>query len=145
MDIEGCSQGLRMMKYFGWRGILLPDDDDENSKNHNAVNDYHGQRRHQTEKVHERIKSTCSREEHSVWACRAVATGCGQELSELRRCFDNEGPFNVLTAPVGGYEQSKKTNMPVLPCHDLQVVLGDCVHKSGRDLYERRKKIRQQQ
>jgi hypothetical protein len=133
------------MKYYGWRGILLDDNTDsetEQSKSSAATDDDSVVTMDRKNEIRERIQSTCSREEHSVWACRAVATGCGKELGALKACFDKEGPFDVLTAPLAGYElkqQDDQRKVVILPCHDLQAALGNCVNVNGQELYQRRK------
>lgn len=118
---------------------------------------------------HPRIRSSCAREQHAVWACRAVATGCGMDLSKLKRCFesvdnDNNTDENlqrlpqhirVLTTPYTNYEgfveevASKDGTVVSLkqriPCHDIQRQLGSCVTASGRELLQRKQQRERQQ
>ena len=116
---------MRNIKYFDWRGIA---------------------------KKHPEIENLCSREEHLVWASRAVAIGCGRELGALKTCFENEGAYKVLMTPTTAYEegqvqkqkqQQKSTNKQsrmVIPCHELQQKLGNCVSIGANELYERRRR-----
>lgn len=124
--IESVSIGLRNMKYFEWRGILsskqretVQDDNDDDDNNKANVNVNNGP---DLSVFHPKIRSSCAREQHAVWACRAVATGCGKDLSELKRCFEevdngkgaqsssDDGlnllpqHIRVLTAPYTNYE-----------------------------------------
>lgn len=34
--------------------------------------------------------STCSREKHAIWGCRAMSVGCAKELVTLKKCFQND-------------------------------------------------------
>ena len=118
--LEEKGLALRNIKYFDWRGIT---------------------------KKHPEIETLCSREEHLVWACRAVAFGCGRELGELKTCFQNEGAYNVLTSSTTSYErrqgeekEHQQQQQTMIPCHDLQQKLGNCVTIGANELYERRKR-----
>jgi len=122
--IESVSIGLRNMKYFGWRGILSSTKKNETVSIDNDSNaDDNGNDDPDLLSVfHSKIRSSCAREQHAVWACRAVSTGCGNDLAELKRCFediddDNQKESNnnnnnnhlpqhirVLTAPYTNYE-----------------------------------------
>jgi hypothetical protein len=122
--IEGLSPGMRMMKYFGWRGILLKTED-------------------ATLKQH--MQHACAREQHAVWACRAVSVGCGKELGSLKHCFDDEGAHRVLISPDTAYEEkkgagdgSKQRQQQLIPCPTLQREMGDCVIAGAHALYGRR-------
>jgi hypothetical protein len=122
--IESISPGLRTMKYYGWRGILKNESIDTT--------------------IQKDVQSSCSREQHAVWACRAVATGCGHELSTLKVCFENhDNEYNILTTPITGYEggsinTSSKPSRPVVPCEDAQRSLGKCVTANAKLLLERK-------
>mmetsp|Transcript_5255 Transcript_5255/g.12545 ORF Transcript_5255/g.12545 Transcript_5255/m.12545 type:complete len:188 (+) Transcript_5255:228-791(+) len=114
--IEHLGLPLRSIKYFDWRGIA---------------------------KEYPDVEKTCAREEHLVWSCRAVAIGCGRELAEVKKCFDEEGPLRILSAPGTAYEQgssSDQNNKKKIPCRQVQEALGNCVNKGAHELYERRRK-----
>ncbi|OEU23320.1 hypothetical protein FRACYDRAFT_233491 [Fragilariopsis cylindrus CCMP1102] len=132
--IESVSIGLRNMKYFGWRGILsskksadTDTDTDEITKiqdengNSNAStngNEITNNDEHEKNQLlfHSKIRQSCSREQHAVWACRSVSTGCGKDLSQLKRCFEDIDTdtdteieklpphYRILTAPYTNYE-----------------------------------------
>jgi hypothetical protein len=121
--IESLSPGMRMMKYFGWRGILLKTED-------------------ATVKQH--IQHACAREQHAVWACRAVSVGCGKELGSLKHCFDDEGAHRVLISPETAYEEKSSaagagSSKLLIPCPALQREMGDCVIAGAHALYGRQK------
>lgn len=120
--------GLRMTKYFAWRGVL-----DEVDKESDSEADAKAVRRG--------IIRSCARERHAVWACRGVAIGCGKDLAALKACFEDEGAPLVLTHPKTAYEptQSSGGYRPI-PCHALQERLGRCVTVGAAELLERRQK-----
>ena len=123
IDIEYIVPGLRMMKYFGWRGIhKAPENSDELNQQISTV-----------------VSKTCAREQHALWACRAVAVGCGLELGNLKRCFDEEGPMSVLSNPQNQYEGKapKSRKGGEIPCGGLQQQVGQCVNTGLRELDER--------
>jgi len=173
--IERTSQGIRSMKYFGWRGVLSskgssnPDSANEtaavrNDSSNDNVNDTDRKNNNTM------IRQLCSREQHAVWACRAVATSCGHDLSLLKTCFENGGgndnassddqrqpgtprrkfsTVDILTTPhtayhLGGGGDSgsvnKKQNKMNIPCYDQQVQLGQCVTTQAQALLERKRR-----
>ena len=100
--IERTSQGIRSMKYFGWRGVLSSNSDSSSNESEpaaggskaydkNRKNDADNDETNEKNNVNRMIRQSCSREQHAVWACRAVATGCGHDLSLLKTCFEKGG------------------------------------------------------
>ena len=84
--------------------------------------------------------TACQREEHALWACRAVAVGCGEPLTKLRDCFDAVGPREVLTQKDGGcYESSHQSSKgkQTIPCAEFQEAVGKCVAKNLHELQQR--------
>jgi hypothetical protein len=165
------------MKYFGWRGILNnspssspsapkhPSVNGETADAGNASDEKAkaGENGPDISIFHPKIRSSCAREEHAVWACRAISTGCGKDLSELKKCFDdvdNETETNgesrplpqhvrVLTSPFTNYqgivekvgEPSDKNVVSVkeqIPCYEIQWRLGSCVTENGKQLLQRK-------
>ena len=136
-QIESIVPGLRMMKYFGWRGINSHADDGDDQQ----VQD---------------ISSSCAREQHALWACRAVSIGCGNDLSRLKKCFDSDTNQDgndhdheeggrrripkVLQNPSIAYEPKSQRDIDEATCGDLQAILGKCVGQGAQELYERTKK-----
>jgi hypothetical protein len=128
-QIERTVPGLRMMKYFGWRGITVNKDQDNNITTTNT----------QAEQV---LAATCAREQHALWACRAVSIGCGRGLGTLKDCFEGEGAVPVLSHSQTNYEEqeasSQKAEMQI-PCKQLQRDLGECVGQGAHELYQRQR------
>jgi hypothetical protein len=90
----------------------------------------------------------CSRETHSLWACRAGALQCGSELVQLRNCFlDRQAPISgnvdttdygaVLKCSTAGYEAKARNDDKDIPCRLFQEQVGRCVAKNARLLAER--------
>jgi hypothetical protein len=83
-------------------------------------------------------ESTCQREIHAIWSCRAIALHCGAELVELRRCFDKlqeTNPSAILKQSETAYEAENASSE--LPCRSLQVQLGECVKRNSTELQKR--------
>ena len=163
--IESISIGVRNMKYFGWRGILnatsappLSTENNQSAKSEasdagsNTVPARDGP---DLSVLHPKIRSSCAREEHAVWACRAISTGCGKDLSELKKCFDDVDHdsgnlpkhVRVLTASYTNYQgivekvgdgEASAAMKQQIPCHEIQRRLGSCVTENGKQLLERK-------
>jgi hypothetical protein len=138
LSIESFSGGIRTMKYFGWRGILQqpqqPHEDDDPSQQQKQLEG------RIPERVHNAIVHSCSREQHALWACRAVAVGCGKELGSLKAGFDSMGPWNVLFQPRTAYDEKSTPDddkSHPIPCAELQSSLGTCVRRGADALLER--------
>ena len=128
--LDDVGPGLRMLMYYNWRNKT---------------------------DVHQK---GCIPERHSVWTCRAVALGCGEDLRRMKDCFDAEGIEAMLSQPRTGYSQivpQKKNgaasaapqqanngddsiSTQQVPCWEFQRAVGQCVTQQGRLLAE--KKIR---
>lgn len=77
----------------------------------------------------------CQREEHAVWACRAVALQCGSQLAVVKSCLDETGLEKVLTAERTGYEKASDTDK--VPCLTQQQLMGACVSQAAVELQTR--------
>jgi hypothetical protein len=55
--------------------------------------------------------ATCQREEHALWACRAVALQCGNDLMRMRECFNELQGVGLDGKPddVGAILKHKRT------------------------------------
>ena len=80
----------------------------------------------------------CVREEHALWACRAVGLQCGPDLVALRDCFKQQGPPVILSQKETAYEKAS-TNVNAA-CLDLQTKVGGCVRQKAVELEERWRK-----
>jgi len=91
----------------------------------------------------------------AVWACRAVALQCGNELSELRTCFNekqgvgHDGAINnvgaILKHNRTAYEIGKKAKSGAsssedgdeIPCREIQERMGQCISENSKALARR--------
>lgn len=77
----------------------------------------------------------CIRETHEMWACRALALGCGNHLSDLRRCWSdaasvlNKGEFAIKVGDSGSAADAA--------CRGIQQQMARCVSKNAAELKER--------
>ena len=139
--IEEFSAGLRTMKYFGWRGIFRNNSEQTEKEQEEGALD---------PRLALKIEESCAREQHAVWACRGISLGCGQELSYLKNCFEQEGPHPVLINPNTNYEPPSSSNQNgrnnyKVPCHEMQQKLGNCVAVGAQELYQRREQRRSEE
>ena len=124
-QLEDLPAGMRMVRYFNWRNHQP-----EDSSSSSSSGDTHG--------------GSCLREEHAVWACRAVALQCGRELVGLRDCFRRVGPDRILSPDattaykVDDYERHNDNDDDDDSCLVWQTQLGSCVQQSARALEQRR-------
>ena len=75
----------------------------------------------------------CIRETHEMWACRALALGCGNHLSDLRKCWSdassvqNKGELTFKDDDSGSDAS----------CSGIQQQMARCVVKNTAELKER--------
>ena len=75
----------------------------------------------------------CIKETHEMWACRALALGCGNHLSDLRRCWSdassvqNKGELTFKDGDSGSDAS----------CRGIQQQMARCVVKNTEELKER--------
>ncbi|KAL7442380.1 hypothetical protein ACHAXM_008377 [Skeletonema potamos] len=75
----------------------------------------------------------CIKETHEMWACRALALGCGNHLSDLRRCWSdassvqNKGELTFQDGDSGSDAS----------CRGIQQHMARCVVKNTAELKER--------
>mmetsp|Transcript_13989 Transcript_13989/g.20893 ORF Transcript_13989/g.20893 Transcript_13989/m.20893 type:complete len:238 (-) Transcript_13989:47-760(-) len=79
--------------------------------------------------------STCSREKHAIWGCRAMSVGCAKELVTLKKCFQNDlGTTNPQHFAYDRQEVSSDPDSKIDECRLDMRNLGDCVTKNMEDL-----------
>jgi hypothetical protein len=77
-------------------------------------------------------ETPCLREEHALWACRAVALQCGPDLVQLRDCFQTNGPDTILSQAGTSYQGKSEST-----CRELESKLGACVRRKAIALESR--------
>lgn len=137
--IEEFSGGLRLMKYFQWRGLLKEEEKDKKEQQQDRLLSLPPRLRHA-------LISSCARERHAVWACRGVAVGCGKELGALKKAFDEQGPLAVLHEPRTAYESTSSSSSSAsssstssVPGAESQSALGNCVRRGAHELLHRQR------
>jgi len=79
---------------------------------------------------------SCSREQHAVWGCRAMALGCASDLVQLKKCFkENLGTTNpqYFAYDSDAVDIGEGKNFCQL---EMQKV-GNCVKQNWKELDER--------
>ena len=76
----------------------------------------------------------CVIETHELWACKALAVGCGNFLSDLRQCWTQQQIEDAQRSKNDGmtYHNSNRDN-----CRDIQIDMGRCVKKNIKELDDR--------
>jgi len=132
-----------MMRFFEWRNYYGGGDDGNDGTAGGG-----GQGDKNDDDNSNRKENRCLREEHALWACRAIATGCGSTLVELRTCLNDQGKDAALSTPAaydgdhGGDNCDRNnaaapTRTVIVPCGDVQRRLASCVAAEARDLRHR--------
>jgi hypothetical protein len=88
-----------------------------------------------------RYSTDCAIETHELWACRALAVGCGNHLADLRRCWDRQHSVSnvVLRTEVKeeGIEFYKDPTKEDHSCCTIQMNMARCVNRHVAELNER--------
>ena len=75
----------------------------------------------------------CTIETHELWACKALAVGCGNHLQDLRRCWSNQR--SLAAGNNGGMTYYKSDEEK--SCSNIQVDMARCINKHTAELNER--------
>jgi hypothetical protein len=90
--------------------------------------------------VRPRFSEDCAIETHEMWACRALALGCGNHLDDLRRCWSDKNPITAVVTRRGDdgmdfHEDPKKDEKK--SCRGIQISMARCVNRHAAELNER--------
>lgn len=138
----------RIKRFFKWNGTQQQGNNDDkssvlqdatdsildgggnNSGNSDTINQ--PQRLNNNNSSH--YSKGCIQETHEMWACRALALGCGNHLSDLRRCWSdasssvqNKGELTFKDGDSGSDAS----------CRGIQQQMARCVVKNTAELKER--------
>lgn len=80
-----------------------------------------------------RFSGSCAREAHELWACRALALGCGNYLADLRSCWSE----SHLKSQMSGGNEITFENGSEDSCRNIQISMSKCVSKHAAELAER--------
>ena len=107
--------------------------DDDNTQGNTAT----------TATTRPRYSADCAIETHELWACRALAVGCGNHLAELRRCWDRQNSVATVVmreqddVKEEGIEFYKDPTKEDLSCRNIQMNMARCVNRHVAELNER--------
>ncbi|KAL3777241.1 hypothetical protein HJC23_013222 [Cyclotella cryptica] len=146
VTVATTRSGIRIARFFRWN---LPHADHNKSDSSEIVggtiknadgterlgHDNYGN-------VKSNFSHGCHKETHELWACRALALGCGNYLSDLRRCWDetsqiharNNSPTNQNSA---SENDDVRRNRRADACREIQQNMAKCVTKNASELAER--------
>lgn len=78
---------------------------------------------------------------HEMWACRALAVGCGNHLDDLKKCWSDQ---NTTTRVVvrrgdddGGVMNFHPEKDEASSCRGVQMRMARCVNKRATELNKR--------
>ena len=102
--------------------------------NENDSGNSNNQRSKTTNKPRTSYSKGCVIETHELWACKALAVGCGNFLSDLRQCWTQQQIEDAQRSENEGmtYHNSNRDN-----CRDIQINMGRCVKKNIKELDDR--------
>eukprot|EP00573_Skeletonema_grethae_P002984 CAMPEP_0201687364 /NCGR_PEP_ID=MMETSP0578-20130828/1463_1 /ASSEMBLY_ACC=CAM_ASM_000663 /TAXON_ID=267565 /ORGANISM="Skeletonema grethea, Strain CCMP 1804" /LENGTH=216 /DNA_ID=CAMNT_0048171515 /DNA_START=60 /DNA_END=710 /DNA_ORIENTATION=- len=133
----------RIKRFFKWNGPDQGNNDDKSSVLKDATdsildggNSGNSDNINQPQRLNNnssRYSKGCTQETHEMWACRALALGCGNHLSDLRRCWSdassvqNKGELTFKDGDSGSDAS----------CRGIQQQMARCVLKNTAELKER--------
>lgn len=79
----------------------------------------------------------CGIETHELWACRALALGCGNHLRDLRYCWEDANLAQAIKNSDGVTYASSGSGTSENSCRDIQLSMSKCVNRNAAELAER--------
>lgn len=84
------------------------------------------------------FSSNCTRETHAIYACKALALGCGADLMEMKKCFVNElGTTNPSSIYYDSAQNNQSSSLSSTKCQLEQKKVGQCIRKNMEELNQR--------
>mmetsp|Transcript_7893 Transcript_7893/g.8703 ORF Transcript_7893/g.8703 Transcript_7893/m.8703 type:complete len:283 (+) Transcript_7893:105-953(+) len=81
---------------------------------------------------------SCLRENHALWACRAMSLGCASDLVQLKKCIERKSTGSLSSLHYDdGSNDSNKDEDSLSFCRIEQKQVGDCVTTNWKELIER--------
>lgn len=91
-----------------------------------------------------RYSKGCAIETHELWACKALAVGCGNYLSDLRHCWSNNQQEQQKSMKKNEDGMTYHNGNTDKSCRTIQVDMARCVNTNKAELEERRKAVKEQ-
>ena len=150
-DIPTSRSGAKIARFFKWDDDPPGTDDERNndqtaergvldqavtSLRDNGSGGDEGKKGKQHSVSRPRFSEDCAIETHEMWACRALALGCGNHLADLRRCWSDRHSASTVKMRDEGvyfYEGTKEEKS----CRDIQMSMARCVNRHAEELNER--------
>ena len=147
MDIPSSKSAKRISRFFKWNSVdqssAAQQQIDTNASDvfteaaSSFTNNESGNSNNQTFKTDNLSRTSYSKgcviETHELWACKALAVGCGNFLSDLRQCWTQQQIEDAQRSENEGmtYHNSRDN------CRDIQINMGRCVKKNMKELDDR--------
>ena len=131
-DVPDERSRARIARFYKWKESEHPESQDAAQADPSFQSDGES---HQSQTAGARSRRDCSKETHELWACRALALGCGGHVRDLRQCW-MDAQIVDAHAPTGG-EGAGLQNGTRHSCQDVQMSLASCVNKRAAELAER--------
>ena len=78
---------------------------------------------------------------HEMWACRALAVGCGNHLDDLKKCWSDQNTTTRVVVRRGDDDGGAMNFHPekdeARSCRGVQMRMARCVNKRAAELNER--------
>jgi hypothetical protein len=81
-----------------------------------------------------RYSKDCIKETHEMWACRALALGCGNHLSNLKQCWSDASSVQQNTGEITFKDGDSASDAS---CRGIQQQMARCVTKNAVELEQR--------
>ncbi|KAL3760414.1 hypothetical protein ACHAWU_005949 [Discostella pseudostelligera] len=155
-NVRNSKSGARISRFFGWDsqssnqqngGNVLDAAESSIYDSDKSAEDGGEMKKIKTETIsRKRHSEGCAIETHELWACRALAVGCGSHLAELRQCWADAERNLLVTSKTKEeemefYNDKSKDTL----CRSIQLRMARCVNKNSAELNERVKAADQAQ
>ena len=81
-----------------------------------------------------RYSKDCIKETHEMWACRALALGCGNHLSNLKQCWSDASSVQQSKGEITFKDGDSASDAS---CRGIQQQMARCVTKNTAELEQR--------
>ena len=132
----GIRSGAKIARFFQW-------DKPENAHISSSKTEEVSENNTRNEKIANRLQANysrgCHQESHELWACRALALGCGSFLKDLRQVWDQEtlvtsqNEFETKTNEIIYEDRKSREDI----AREIQQKMAKCVTKNASELAQR--------
>jgi len=126
-EVVTTNSGTKIARFFKWGDRSVGESVGDNSESNGVKSKY---------------SYGCHKEIHELWACRALALGCGNYLKDLRRVMDEDIEITMqkesstdTKSEITYYE--KQNSAREKETREIQQMMAKCVTKNASELAER--------